>query len=452
MKTFLCAVGLLLASALTPTNAALETRYLVANGLNFTCTVLNHIPENGDAPVKNIMMLHGFPMFRVWWLPLLQYWDELLGGKDELTRNTTKEAFSSAMLDVSVNAVACDLRGYSPGASPDNIEEYDYSIFAEDTFTLAKAAGFDQGFHLLGHDHGAGLAWYVAGNDPDNQVLSLTTMAVPHVDLLSDALCGDNTDKDQVVASNYFNQFSLSDSAIRNNHNLTNLFTGFGMELEPAQFQKMLWWYNGSLAKHFSLPRVVSDAEVGAYATEYGTEATDFLQGTRQAIPMEERPCMPVEEAQRVGAIEVPTLFICGVDDSALLCNNSYATDYTPELLPKYEHANYNCGHDFFLEGQCNSMAESRAVMEKITAFVLGYHEKDEAVVDIPPESSGQNEETEWDSASNTSLGDGSGPKEVDSSDDSVASSASPIVMFARNIPLLMASGGAVMASSSLCW
>ena len=348
---------LLLAASSRPTQAALTTEYLAANDLNFTCTVLQHMSEDADAPVKQVMLLHGFPMFRVWWLPLLEQWNTMLTADSETA-------------PMSVHAVACDLRGYSPGASPDDIADYDYSIFAEDTFALAEAAGFES-FHLVGHDHGAGLAWYVAGNDPDSQVLSLTTMSVPHLDLMSDALCGDNTDEAQVVASNYFNQFSLPDSATANNASLTAMFAISGLPVEPVSFQKMLWWYNGSLAKHFAMPRVVSDEEVMVFAEESVPGAAQFVQGTRAAIPMEERPCILVEN-DPVGAITVPTLFICGLQDTALLCNNSFATDVSSDLLPNYEHVNYQCGHDFFLEGQCDSMEESQAVMDKITAFVLG--------------------------------------------------------------------------------
>jgi len=338
-----------------PGQAALTTENLLANNLNFTCTVLNHTAGD-SADVKNIMLLHGFPMFRVWWLPLLSMWDELL---------TTRSS------NITVHAVACDLRGYSPGASPDNVEDYDYPIFASDTFALAEAAGFDDGFDLLGHDHGAALAWYVAANDPNGLVKSLTSLSVPHIGLMSDALCGENVDEDQVTASNYFNQFSLVDSATVNNASLTQMFQayGFGDSLDPESFQKMLWWYNGSLAKTFSMPRILSDEEVAAYEEKVG-EAASFVMGTRQAIPMEERECIPASE-DVVGTISVPTLFICGLSDSALLCNNSYVTDYPPDLLPDYEHANYQCGHDFFLEGNCASMEETQKVMDKITMFVL---------------------------------------------------------------------------------
>ncbi|KAL3917718.1 MAG: hypothetical protein SGILL_004583 [Bacillariaceae sp.] len=379
---------------MAPTEAAITTEFLSANGLNFTCSVLQHTSEDPDAPVKEIMLLHGFPMFRVWWLPLLEHWDVLL------ERNGSQAMMMSA---VSVHAVACDLRGYSPGASPDGIENYDYSLFAEDTFALAEAAGFADGFHLMGHDHGAGLAWYVAANDPDNKILSLTTLSVPHVGLMSDALCSNNTVEDQVIASNYFNQFSLPDSAFASNASLTDLFESFGFpSLDPAQFQKMLWWYNGSLAKHFSMPRVVSDEEVQGFEDMYGFQAAFFLKSSRAAIPMEERACIPIDEENRVGTIAVPTLFICGLNDFALLCNDDYVTDFPPELLPDYEHANFECGHDFFLEGNCNNLDESQAVMDKITAFVFATEHSGENETMPMPTSEPSGSEEEGGSGGNT--------------------------------------------------
>lgn len=340
-----------------------DEHYLVANGLNFTCTYLQHVsptaPVDGGGVAKNVVLLHGFPMFRGWWTPLLEYWATKLSGED------SDPTFST------LNAIACDLRGYSPGASPDNIEDYDYSIFAQDTFELATAAGFE-GFDLLGHDHGAGLAWFVAGNDPDGRVQSLTAMSVPHTDLFSAALCGDNIDQGQVIASNYFNEFSLPDSATVNNASLTKLFQSFGLDfLEPDQFQKMLWWYNGSLGKHWNIPSVVSDDDVTAWAGQVG-EGAFFVEAARNAIPMEERPCMYAPNGTEIGSIEIPTLFVCGDADFALYCNNTYATSYPPELLPNYEHVNFDCGHDFFLEGDCADMEVTESVMDKITMFVLG--------------------------------------------------------------------------------
>lgn len=352
-STFLLAIG--------SAKAAITTEYLAANGLNFTCTALKHTSQDPDAPTKHIMLLHGFPMFRVWWDPLLSYWESILQNGELKS-------------PLSVHAVACDLRGYSPGASPDAIEEYTYPVFAQDAFALAKAAGFDQGFHLLGHDHGAGLAWYMAANDPNNQILSLAPLSVPHVGLFSDALCGENSDHAQVIASNYMNQFALPDSASRNDAGLTKILEGFMGPLEPEKVQKMLWWYHGSVGKYLSSPRVVSDTEVDEHDT--GVGKTWFVKAVRAAIPMEEKPCLAIDEKDKVGAIEIPTLFVCGTHDFALLCNNPFATEFATELLPNYEHVNFDCGHDFFLEDNCISMEETRSVMDKITTFVLGEIER----------------------------------------------------------------------------
>jgi pimeloyl-ACP methyl ester carboxylesterase len=350
-------LALLLSWTLQPAKAALTTEFFLANGLNFTCTVLNHTFENAEIS-KNIMLLHGFPMFRVWWDPLLNLWNDYLESGDN---------------SASVRAVACDLRGYSPGASPDGVENYDYDIFASDAFALAEAAGFNAGFDLLGHDHGAALAWYMVDNDPNAFIQTLTTLSVPHIGLMSDALCGDKVDEEQVIASNYFNQFSLVDSATANNASLTELFQAFGIgpALQPESFQKMLWWYNGSLAEYFSLPRVVSDDEVAAYVQKAGPEAGAFINAIRQAVPLEVRDCIPTPEENVVGAVTIPTLFICGLSDTFLLCNSTYFSDYPPDILPDYEHVNFECGHDFFLPDNCISMDESQRVMEKITSFVL---------------------------------------------------------------------------------
>jgi pimeloyl-ACP methyl ester carboxylesterase len=43
---------------------------------------------------------------------------------------------------------------------------------------LADAAGAER-FHVVGHDWGAALAWYLAGHYP-GRVISLTSLSVPH--------------------------------------------------------------------------------------------------------------------------------------------------------------------------------------------------------------------------------------------------------------------------------
>jgi pimeloyl-ACP methyl ester carboxylesterase len=98
-----------------------------------------------------------------------------------------------------IRAVACDLRGYSPKASPSVLEEYLYETLATDVFAIADAAGFNK-FHLVGHDHGAGLGWLVASMDAGARVLSWSALSVPHVDAFSTVLFGPEEDEAQVVS------------------------------------------------------------------------------------------------------------------------------------------------------------------------------------------------------------------------------------------------------------
>ncbi|CAB9503966.1 Epoxide hydrolase [Seminavis robusta] len=361
-SSMLLTLGLSRLSAVQATE--LTTEYLAVNGLNFTCSVLKKKKEDETTHQhKDVMLLHGFPYSREWWSPLLNLW-----------ANTTS---------ISVHAVACNMRGYSAGASPDNIEDYSFDKLEADVLALTKAAGFEQkdGFHLLGHDHGAGLGYYIAANNP-TKVQSFTSLSAPHPKLMSEALCGDNTDEAQVLAFTYTNQYSLPDSASRNNASLTRFYRTFGLiddSLQPEQFQKMLWWYNRS-HEHWSVPRVVSDEEVVEYGSPF------FLTSQRQAIPLEERPCMPVEESAQVGTVEAPVLFICGAQDPYVLCNNDYAVNVPANLMPNFEHASFRCEHNFFDEGNCDDREESQAVMDTITAFVLGneeaiFHDEDETNV-----------------------------------------------------------------------
>ena len=122
------------------------------------------------------MLLHGFPNRASWWEPLTSFW-------------LTKQ--------LPFRAVACDLRGYSPQASPDGPEHYTYDILATDVLSLADAVGWNS-FHLAGHDHGSGLGWFVAAKAPSGRVLSYAALSVPHLDALSRGLYGPMQDEAQV--------------------------------------------------------------------------------------------------------------------------------------------------------------------------------------------------------------------------------------------------------------
>merc|ERR1719229_340343 len=87
---------------------------LNANGLTFHCRRV----ESNSNNAAQVILLHGFPEWSHHFVPLMEYWSNN---------------------QVNIDAVACDLRGYSPLASPDLISEYDYIILQSDVWAIADA-------------------------------------------------------------------------------------------------------------------------------------------------------------------------------------------------------------------------------------------------------------------------------------------------------------------------
>ena len=119
---------------------------VAANGLIFDCRFGGPDVNNS---VGNVMMLHGFPEWSDMYMPLM--------------RTLAAKGYHS---------VACNQRGYSPGAAPSNVTAYDYNLLKDDVFAVAKAVNFTaegRKFHLVGHDHGGVLGygarvWWCARN------------------------------------------------------------------------------------------------------------------------------------------------------------------------------------------------------------------------------------------------------------------------------------------------
>jgi pimeloyl-ACP methyl ester carboxylesterase len=69
-------------------------------------------------------------------------------------------------------------RGYSPGARPKRRRDYRISELGLDVVRLMDVADTER-VHLVGHDWGAGVAWWIASQFPD-RLLDLTALSVPH--------------------------------------------------------------------------------------------------------------------------------------------------------------------------------------------------------------------------------------------------------------------------------
>jgi pimeloyl-ACP methyl ester carboxylesterase len=125
----------------------------------FTFQALAAGPAQGEA----VFLLHGFPQTSMQW-----------------------EGQIAALAGDGYRVVAPDQRGYSPGARPAGVGEYAMSELVQDVLAMADALAITR-FHLVGHDWGAYVAWYIAGLAPD-RVLSLAAISVPHPDAFAQVL------------------------------------------------------------------------------------------------------------------------------------------------------------------------------------------------------------------------------------------------------------------------
>ncbi|MDN5851899.1 MAG: alpha/beta hydrolase [Actinomycetia bacterium] len=109
----------------------------------------------GSAGGRPVLLLHGFPETHAEWrdvIPLLA--------------------------DAGLRVYAVDQRGYSRGARPPGVAQYDQAHLVRDVVSLVHALGHER-VHLVGHDWGAMVAWSVAAPHPE-VVHTLTAVSVPH--------------------------------------------------------------------------------------------------------------------------------------------------------------------------------------------------------------------------------------------------------------------------------
>jgi len=107
-----------------------------------------------DAPV--LLLLHGFPSGSSMW----------------------EGVISSAAL-ASFRLVAPDLRGYNRSSAPAGVASYALPLLAADVGALIGVVAADNKVHLVAHDWGGGVAWWLAAARPD-LLLSLSIVDMAH--------------------------------------------------------------------------------------------------------------------------------------------------------------------------------------------------------------------------------------------------------------------------------
>jgi len=109
---------------------------------NLTFDVLDRGPTGAPA-AHPVVLLHGFPQFNTLWEPVM----------DRLTEHGYR-------------CLAPNQRGYSPGARPPRRRDYSFENLADDVAALIDEIGGGP-VHLVGHDLGAAVSWFLAARAPE---------------------------------------------------------------------------------------------------------------------------------------------------------------------------------------------------------------------------------------------------------------------------------------------
>jgi pimeloyl-ACP methyl ester carboxylesterase len=117
-----------------------------------------HVVEAGRAEDPLVILLHGFPEY--WW-----------GWRHQIT----------PLAEAGYHVVVPDMRGYNESDAPHEVADYTLDVLAADVVALADAFAAER-FHLVGHDWGAVIGWWVAARYPA-RLKRVVVMDGPHPDV-----------------------------------------------------------------------------------------------------------------------------------------------------------------------------------------------------------------------------------------------------------------------------
>ena len=142
----------------------------------FTCRVGGM--ENDK---ETIFLLHGFPETSRMWNGLIK-----------------------VLENEGYRIIAPDQRGYSKGARPSKVSDYTIDKLSEDVIDIANAFNIDR-FHLVGHDWGSAVGWYIVSKYSD-RIITWSALSVPHLDAFVYSMRNDKTQKKKSEYIKFFNK------------------------------------------------------------------------------------------------------------------------------------------------------------------------------------------------------------------------------------------------------
>lgn len=137
-----------------------------------------HYVEAGAGPL--VLLLHGFPEFWYGWRHQIP-----------------------ALAEAGFRVVAPDMRGYATSGKPEGVESYRVEHLVEDAAGLGRHLGEERA-HLVGHDWGGMVAWYLAMHRPE-ALDRLVVLNAPH----PAAFAREILKPDQMLRSSYAAFFQL---------------------------------------------------------------------------------------------------------------------------------------------------------------------------------------------------------------------------------------------------
>ena len=267
----------------------MESLFIRTNGITL------HVVQDGPKDGPLVILLHGFPEFWYGWRKQIAY-----------------------LAAQGYCVWAPDQRGYNVSDKPKPMAAYSIDQLANDVIGLIDAAGRQQA-HLVGHDWGAAVAWWVAAQCGD-RLKSLVILNVPKGEVLFRTIA---TQPRQLLRSWYILFFQL-----------------------PWLPQTLARLGNGRMLaaslRRSSRPGTFSDSDLDRYRHAWSQPGAvrSMINWYRAAIQKK-------VAVAGTGRIKIPTLVIWGVKDAFLLpemaqasmkyCDNGKLV-YLPEATHWVQH------------------------------------------------------------------------------------------------------------------
>lgn len=219
---------------------------------------------SGPADGTPVMLLHGFPEGAESW-----------------------SAVTPSLHTAGFKTIVPDQRGYSAGARPTDVNAYRIECLVADIIGMLNALELNR-IHLVGHDWGSVVGWFVAERYPD-RLKTFTAVSSPHPAAFGWALLNDT---DQQQRSGYFRLFRTVNEAERTllADNGTAFLELFGDAIPAERAEAYLSRHSkpgaltGGLNWYRAMTRDFADLEPISIPTTYVWSDEDFALGRAGAV------------------------------------------------------------------------------------------------------------------------------------------------------------------------